>query len=342
MARWSRVFAVLAVVAMVAIAIAAVVLRSRLECAGFAGAAVTASELPPPAPAASLRIATWNIRNFPFDERPQDTDLGYARNTNICDLEEALGGLDADLLGVAEIRDTRRFPQVLRRSGGGRRYQVALAKRGGRFGQKVGIAWDEAVFELMRDPQQIDELALDPKLRPGLALSLRHRRPGGDDFTVVQVHLVSRPEGYTTRLRQIRELARWVNEWTTTVGDRDIIVMGDFNTTGPPGRDVERELDEVDAILGASGLRRLPNPLGCDQYSEGGGPRDGIQQPSLLDHVYLGGFEAAGEPELRSWLHCARHACQPFTSRAGEEDGTFWDVSDHCPVTFELPVDTND
>jgi hypothetical protein len=23
-------------------------------------------------------------------------------------------------------------------------------------------------------------------------------------------------------------------------------------------------------------------------------------------------------------------------SRPGAEDGTFWDVSDHCPLTFEL------
>jgi hypothetical protein len=32
----------------------------------------------------------------------------------------------------------------------------------------------------------------------------------------------------------------------------------------------------------------------------------------------------------------SRAQCADLISRAGEEDGTFWDVSDHCPLTLEL------
>jgi hypothetical protein len=39
---------------------------------------------------------------------------------------------------------------------------------------------------------------------------------------------------------------------------------------------------------------------------------------------------------LEVWLHCARWQCEELVSRAGEEDGTFFDVSDHCPLTFEI------
>ena len=39
---------------------------------------------------------------------------------------------------------------------------------------------------------------------------------------------------------------------------------------------------------------------------------------------------------LEAWLHCARWQCSELISRPGQEDGTFWDVSDHCPLTFEI------
>ncbi len=56
----------------------------------------------------------------------------------------------------------------------------------------------------------------------------------------------------------------------------------------------------------------------------------------LLDLVYVRGVDAAGP--ARSWLHCERLQCADLVSRTGEEDGTFFDVSDHCPVTFEVQV----
>ena len=121
------------------------------------------------------------------------------------------------------------------------------------------------------------------------------------------------------------------------VGDPDVVLLGDFNSTGSPRGGLEGELQSMDAILGEAGLRRLPNERGCSSYWEGGGDRDGVQQSSLLDQVFLRGF-FAGEPVLPSqaWLHCARFECADLVSQAGAEDGTFWDVSDHCPLTFEI------
>jgi hypothetical protein len=93
----------------------------------------------------------------------------------------------------------------------------------------------------------------------------------------------------------------------------------------------------MDAILGSAGLVRLPNETGCSSYWEGGGDPDGVQESSLLDHVFLRGFgDGAVARPLEAWLHCARFGCSDLISRAGQEDGTFWDVSDHCPLTFEI------
>jgi hypothetical protein len=151
------------------------------------------------------------------------------------------------------------------------------------------------------------------------------------------VHLESGPQNFGDRRRQNRALATWIGGRIDEIGDPDVIVLGDFNTVGSPRGGLEGELHSVDAILGRVGLERLDNPLGCTSYWEGGGERDGVQQPSLLDHVFVSGFvsDAITRP-LEAWLHCARWQCEDLISRSGEEDGTFWDVSDHCPLTFEI------
>jgi endonuclease/exonuclease/phosphatase family metal-dependent hydrolase len=339
MARASKLFSVAVAVVILAIAVLAVVLRGQLRCAGFAGPAVTAGELPPPAEAGELRVATWNVRNFPLDERPQQRDLAYSRRTNICDLQTALEGLGADLFGFAEIRDSRRFPPILRRAGAGRQLQVVFSRSGGRFGQRLAIAWDDEVLELVDGPVEITELVLERGMRPALAARFAVRASEDTGFTVVQVHLEATRGGYRNRVRQLRALADWVERWTAEVRDADVILMGDFNLVGPPWGTPEGERAEADALFASAGLARVPNTDECTQYWEGFGDRDGIQQPSLLDLVYVGGsLRRDGPMSAKSWLHCARAGCRELVSRPGEEDGSFWDVSDHCPVTFELSI----
>lgn len=338
MQKGSKLFVIAVVVVIILVATAALILRDQLRCAGFPGPAVSADELPGEPPTeGSLRIVSWNLRNFPLDERSQDRDLAYSRRTNICDFESAFGGLDADLYGLQEVDDIRRFQPILRRACGVRSMQVRYSSEGGRFGQHLAIAWDEAVLELVGSPIEVADLVLEPGMRPAFAGYFRSLRSGGVDFTFVVTHLESGPRSFTNRRRQNRELASWVEKRVTETGDPDVIVVGDFNTSGSPGGGVAGELQSIDAILGRVGLERLDNQLGCSSYWEGGGDRDGVQVPSLLDHVFLGGFgvEAVSRP-LEAWLHCARWRCQELISRPGEEDGTFWDVSDHCPLTFEI------
>ena len=342
MQKGSRSFVVAIVIAIVGIAITALVLRDQLRCAGFPGPSVASGELPGGSPdEGSLRIASWNVRNFPLDERPQEDDLGYSRRTNICDFETAFGGLDADLYGLQEVNDIRRFQPILRRACGERSMDVRYSPSGGRHGQHLAIAWDNSRLELVGQPIEVDELVLEPGMRPAFAGYFRSLRAGGVDFTLIVVHLESAPQNFADRRRQNRELGWWIEARIEETGDPDVIVLGDFNTTGSPRGGLEGELQSVDAILGRVGLERLGNPLGCTSYWEGGGERDGVQVPSLLDHIFVGGFgsDAIFSP-LETWLHCARWGCSELISRSGEEDGTFWDVSDHCPLTFEIR-DTN-
>ena len=305
----------------------------------FAGPGVTAADLPqgPPRPG-NLRIVTWNVRNFPRDERPQVPGLGFSRRTNPADVEAVLAGLRFDILGLEEIREPGRFLRLLEKAVPGVRFGHAFTRSGGRWGQHVGLVWREDRLAAVSPPVEVASVALgNPDLRPALAVRLRGVREDGIDLLVVQVHLRAARKGYAVRLRQYRALARWIRDEKTRSGDADVVVQGDFNTTGPSGGDVAAELREADRILGEAGLRRLANATGCSEYWEGPGERDGVQVPSLLDQVYVSGLEERdGSVPLESWLHCARYGCRPFLSIRGHEDGTFWDVSDHCPVTFEV------
>jgi hypothetical protein len=338
MRNGSKSFVVAVVIVILVIAVAALVLRDQLRCAGFPGPAVESGELPgEPSSEESLRIASWNVRNFPLDERRQEPDLGYSRRTNICDFETAFGGLDADLYGLQEVNDIRRFQPILRRACGERSMDVRYSSSGGRHGQHLAIAWDNTSLELVGNPMEVQELVLEPGMRPAFAGYFRSLRAGGIDFTLVVVHLESGPQNFADRRRQNRELSKWIENRIEEAGDPDVIVLGDFNTVGSPRGGLEGELQSVDSILGRVGLERLHNPLGCTSYWEGGGERDGIHRPSLLDHVFVGGIgpDAVTRP-LETWLHCSRWQCRDLISRTGEEDGTFWDVSDHCPLTFEI------
>ena len=139
--KGSKILVVGVVVAIAAIVITALGLRENMRCTGFAGSEVTAAELPPPRAAAEVvRVAHFNLRNFPLDERPQTPDLGFSRRTNICDLETTLAGLDAQIFGFVEVCDRRRFPPILRRAGGDRDMRILFSQGAGRGGQHLAVA----------------------------------------------------------------------------------------------------------------------------------------------------------------------------------------------------------
>jgi hypothetical protein len=330
----SKLLVAVSIVAVLGVVAAAVSLRLKMRCAGFAGPGVTAAELPPATAPGTLRVAHFNLRNYPLDERPGSDDRGFSRRTNICDVEDVLAGLGAQVMGFVEVCDTRRFPPILRRAAGGRPMRVLFSRDGGRSGQHLAVAWDGEAFELVEGPIEITELVVKPGLRPGLAVRLRSKLDPSLDFTVIEVHLDAGRGDLEHRLRQVRLLGAWVDGWVTAVSDPDFVLLGDFNTVGGDGIGAAEELGRIDAVLAESSLQRIVNATGCSQYWQGAGEPDGLFHASLLDHVYLRGLEAAGP--ARSWLHCQRLRCGELVSRPGEEDGTFFDVSDHCPVTFEL------
>lgn len=261
-----------------------------------------------------VRVVTWNLHNFPG----ADQDLPR--------LQRRLADLDADLLAVQEIHDPAALADLLPG------WQVHLSEHGGRGHQRLGIALDPAALELLTPVREHPELGLGGHVRPAVSAHLRVR--GGPDFHVVVVHLKAMSDGYTLRRKQWPLLADLTRDLLRR--DPDLILLGDFNTTGPAGAGTDEELAALTDTLAPLGLRRVPPAIPCSAYWDGA-RRDAWKEASTLDLVWVAGLpQLAPDARTQPLHHCARHLCQPFRSTPAYPEPDFTDLSDHCPVALDL------
>lgn len=343
------------------LACAAVVTALLAGCSGEDGAKTGESDLGTPPPKAwapspvkpgNLRIATYNIRNFPRDVMG-DPDAGASAEdldveatsrrsveTDLAMAVEVLDRLDFDVLAVQEINDTAAFEDLLARLGdeNGRRYQ-AVFSTAWPHPQHTGIVVrsDRLVIE---DPKVHGEIATRPTMRAGLSARVASIKDGGVDFGMLVLHLASGDSAGRARLRaeQASFAAKVVAERRAELADDDFVVVGDFNTARQ-----DAEMGAFDAAMAgaASGLSRQDNPSGCTTYYTKG--KNPVVQPSWIDHVYLASFDERDRSvPIASGAHCAERSCQPFESSGMESGTSYWGVSDHCPVYFEIADEDRD
>jgi hypothetical protein len=109
--------------------------------------------------------------------------------------------------------------------------------------------------------------------------------------------------------------------------DRDVVVLGDYNTMGrqdSPPVSAQEELAVMDGEL-APGFRRLSMTPNCTEYFEG--------KAGALAHVVAstGMQEAAATARVTGY--CALAAC---TDLAGRLPAAAQRLSDHCPVVVDI------
>jgi endonuclease/exonuclease/phosphatase family metal-dependent hydrolase len=160
-------------------------------------------------------------------------------------------------------------------------------------------------------------------------------RPGGVDFGVLVVHLASGDSAGRASLRaeQAKLAAEVVAARQKELGDRDFVVLGDMNTALQ-----DKELPGLDGALGGGGtsLARETPDLGCTSYYVKS-PNDPLVQPAWIDQVYLASMQERDRTvALTVGAHCWERACKPFESDSKENGTSYWAVSDHCPVYFEV------
>ena len=300
----------------------------------------------------NLRIATYNIRNFPKDtmglpdggadggaaaeeaERDPNVLVRKVNETDLAMAVDILDKLDFDVLAVQEINDPRAFEDLLGRLGSknGHRYQAAFSTEYP-HSQNTGIVvrTDRARIEA---PKVHAEVATRPTMRAGFSARIVSTKEGGADFGMLVLHLASGDSGGRAKLRaeQASFAAKVVAERKTEMADDDFVVVGDFNTALH-----DKEMPAFDGAIGGaeSGLARQSNESKCTTYYTKG--KSPLLEPSWIDHVYTSSLaERDTSVPIVSGAHCAERSCQPFESSSPESGTSYWGVSDHCPVYFEI------
>lgn len=250
--------------------------------------------------APALRVGTFNIENYPKSQRQVEGAFDLIRS------------LDVAALGVQEITEPELFARAAReRLGDGWRFVVPPESPL----QRVGVLYDDGVLELVALETHRETIVYDGA-KPMLEARLRPRA-GGDALRLFVVHLKAAGDGGEVRARQLRAI-RPVIDAAEESGDR-VLLVGDFNATG------ESDRTEIAALAEATDMQWASRDLACTSYWD---RRDGCVG-SPLDHVLSSAVPGA---------IAARGPCETEGCEARDRCPTFHrDVSDHCPVTVELP-----
>jgi predicted extracellular nuclease len=109
--------------------------------------------------------------------------------------------------------------------------------------------------------------------------------------------------------------------------DRDVLVLGDYNTMGRQDSlpiSGQEELAVFDGEL-SPGFRRLAMTPNCTEYFEGKG--------GTLDHIVASTGMQEMAATARVTGYCALAGCAPI---AGAMPAAAERLSDHCPVVVEI------
>jgi endonuclease/exonuclease/phosphatase family metal-dependent hydrolase len=294
----------------------------------------------------NLRFVTFNVRNYPAEPPPADAAGGgapapstspetHADATDEAALLAVLEKLDFDVLAVEEIRDPVAFEALLAKLGErtGATYAAAFSKNevSGNE-QQVGIVTRSEVVAIT-DVREHPEIDVKGTLRSGLSARLVSERDGGIDAGILVLHLASGESAKRAALRaeQAKQAAQVVAELIAESGDPDFVVLGDLNTAREEG-----EFGALDAAFAeGTGLDRMDSPAGCTAYYVKN--KLGVVAPSWIDQVYTASLsELDVDVPPVSGAHCYERSCQAFDSKGPSDSETYWGVSDHCPVYFEI------
>lgn len=278
--------------------------RRTLITAAIVGAVVGVRELDLSSrPDDGLRIATYNLRNFPAPTH----DLGHVATT--------LEALEADIIALQEVRDAGALVHLLPM------HSVRVSAHGGLRAQRLGLAIDTRRVQLRAEPREDTRVDLGGRVRPAFVAELE---TAIGPLSIVNVHLKAGREGSEARRTQWTALCDLVAEL-----QHPIVVLGDFNATGGAA-----ERTELAEVLRSVDLVPVHND-GCSAYWDGV-RHDGWQEPSLLDLAFVSKAAEIGALDPVAHAHCARHACEPFISTEAHPDRDLLRASDHCPVSFDL------
>ena len=292
-----------------------------------------------------IEVGAFNIEWFPCKddgEMMKNYDINLRRPpsgnaTNIPALFNLLKKLDIELLGVVEIVD----PALLEKSAQehlGPQFKVAYAPSAG--SQKVGFLYDSSVLEIIGQPEIYASVKLKPNswLRPAFRAYFK-TKPNGMDFHAIVAHLKAGPSGWGQREQQWKVLEEILKTLPEESGDKDIVLMGDFNNVSKLGYD--EFIPVMDRLGFCWANAQMAVDSGYTNYWRPDYTKERIQG-SLIDQIFI---SADAEFEFIPNSSKVGGMCAGGTGEyEGEAIPDFYEqISDHCPifVTFKADVDND-
>ncbi len=278
---------------------------------------------------AGITIGTYNIRNFDYDER-------YKITTNKVELASLLSSLKTDVLNVQEINNTAEFENFVALKLPG--YDTELSRCGGAHGQRLGFLYKKSTVDLLSFNEDLS--ISEPGSRGGcdtgsrpMAIALFQIKATKQKFYGLSVHLKSGsdPDSKAKRIKQLKIIQNTIKELKSKTGVADFYIAGDFNSTEYLGRGSDYQT--LTGIVRDLGMTDLASNLKCTAYWWGN-TDDGIETPSVLDHMLVTPGLSKGSPNAKAAGHCQKVNCREVPVR--ELGIIYQSVSDHCPVTATL------
>lgn len=277
--------------------------------------------------AQALTIGGYNIRNFDYDER-------YKIRTNKVELASMIQNLKVDVLSVEEINNTQEFEKFVESKLPG--FGTELSRCGGEHGQHLGFVYNKNTIELLAFNEDLSIAepgtpgSCDSGSRP-LAIALFQIKATKQKFYGFTVHLKSGSQAASLKKRskQYQIIQNTMQELKSKTGVQDFYVAGDFNTTEYLARGAD--YNDLNKAVKNMGMTDLASNLKCSAYYWGG-TDDGIETPSLLDHVLVTpGLVKVKSPTAKAGAHCELVSCREVPIK--QLGISYESVSDHCPLT---------
>lgn len=283
---------------------------------------------------ASIRMATYNIRNFDYDVRSNTP-------TNKAHLVKTLTEMGPDLLAVQEIHNTNEFKSMIKNHFS-EKYDAILSKCGGAHEQHLGFVYNTEKLKLLSftedmstvspgQQQQQDQFCYTGS-RP-LAIAQFKRISNNEVYVGIAVHLKSggQDQSINKRFKQLESIAKIVDNYRNQ-GLKNIIIMGDFNSTEYilKNKNYKRFVQTIEKME----LKDTTKDLACSAYWWGG-TNDYTQYPSTLDHIIVSEeISKSITMKPQAYGHCKMLKCQ--STLEGDMGISFDEVSDHCPILTEI------
>lgn len=278
---------------------------------------------------AQITIGAYNIRNFDYDQR-------YHIATNKNELSLLLRSLNVDVLSVEEINNTARWHEFVAMSMPG--YGTAVSQCGGDHGQHLGFLFNTRKVELLGFSEDLSISApggqggCNSGSRP-LAIGLFQIKATKQKFFGLTAHLKSGSDSsaLAKREKQYQVIKRIINDLRNSTGVQDFYLAGDLNTTEYIRRG--NDYKQLNKVVAELGMVNLTANLGCSAYWWGG-TDDGIENPTLLDHIIATPGLIKTRVNTQVHAHCRAVSCRQVPqSQLGI---SYASVSDHCPVTANI------